>query len=414
MINTGGLDNNSFVPLTEVKGRGDAGFVNTLNAIADPTAALEHKQNQKIAQSIADIQVSSIYPEIQNKFIEQREGYVNDYKEALKSHKGMGRLRLSPQEELQFQNRRSDLMNYTKWATQATSSLSKVNQDAITAKKSGELDDGAYKEWWDNYTKKIKNSKNGGDVPDAYTDFLQSGAIRPKPPKPEDIMKQAKAARVERDASWKEFRNKTNDILKGTSGESYSKHPIEHILGNIDDLYPTKEAKQDRLAELKELHIAAPDDDVETGMKKWAIIAQNQEKTEKVGSGIAFGVTKLPTTFTFTPDENGDMGVDISAQSPVIKGNFGGKDVEGTGYRAIVDKDGNRKLKVLQDKMIKGGTLLKPKMVKSGEKETITIPVNQTVDKALRDKNVIIDWDSVKKQKPAKQTTTPTKTWRPQ
>jgi hypothetical protein len=184
-------------------------------------------------------------------------------------------------------------------------------------------------------------------------------------------------------------------------------------LGNIDAFSPTEEAKQDRLAELKELHIAAPDDDVETGMKKWAIIAQNQEKTEKVGSGIAFGVTKLPTTFTFTPDENGDMGVDISAQSPIIKGNFGGKDVEGTGYRAIVDKDGNRKLKVLQDKMIKGGTVLKPKMVKSGEKETVTIPVNQTVDKALRDKNVIIDWDSVKKQKPAKQTTTPTKTWRP-
>ena len=68
------------------------GFAANLSALANPQGILEMKQDQQIAKSIGDLTASTLYPELQKKFLDAKLSYVQDYKKALSSHKGMGRL----------------------------------------------------------------------------------------------------------------------------------------------------------------------------------------------------------------------------------------------------------------------------------------------------------------------------------
>jgi hypothetical protein len=238
MINTSGLDNSVFAPQAPITGD-NTNFAKNLSAIINPTQALEQKQNEQIAKSVADLQMSSIYPEIQNKFLEQREQYISDYKDALRSHRGMGRLKLSPQEQLNFDRRKADMQNYVAWGKGATSSLSNVLKDVMTAQKSEHdtIDMAEYQKWWEGYKDKIKKSKNGGDVPDAYSDFINANLIHPKV-KPEDLIKQENELDTNKKNMFADVLEPVND----TKGELKSAD-IAKVARNVDNLSPAKLAR---------------------------------------------------------------------------------------------------------------------------------------------------------------------------
>ena len=220
MINISGLDNSVFAPQAPITGD-NTNFAKNLSAIINPTQALEQKQNEQIAKSVADLQMSSIYPKIQQKFLEAREKYISDYKDALKSHKGMGRLKLTPQEQLNFDRRKADMQNYVAWGKGATASLDKVNQDVIAALKAGEIEPGAYEKWFNGYMDEITKSKNGGDVPNAYSHFINANLIHPKV-KPEDKEKNAKE-------QFTELEGITNSIKTGLSEQGYFKPTSDQV-----------------------------------------------------------------------------------------------------------------------------------------------------------------------------------------
>jgi hypothetical protein len=238
MINISGLDNSVFAPQAPITGD-NTNFAKNLSAIINPTQALEQKQNEQIAKSVADLQMSSIYPEIQNKFLEQREQYISDYKDALKSHRGMGRLKLTPQEQLNFDRRKADMQNYVAWGNGATSSLSNVLKDVMTAQKSEHdtIDMAEYQKWWEGYKDKIKKSKNGGDVPDAYSDFINANLIHPKV-KPEDVIKQENELDTNKKNMFADVLEPVND----TKGELKSTD-IAKVARNVDNLSPAKLAR---------------------------------------------------------------------------------------------------------------------------------------------------------------------------
>jgi hypothetical protein len=106
----------------------------------------------------------------------------------------------------------------------------------MTAQKSEHdtIDMAEYQKWWEGYKDKIKKSKNGGDVPDAYSDFINANLIHPKV-KPEDLIKQEN----ELDTNKK---NMFADVLEGvkdTPGELKT-DDISKIARNIDNLSPAK------------------------------------------------------------------------------------------------------------------------------------------------------------------------------
>lgn len=378
----------------------------------DPYAGLtaQEIEQRQLAKSMAGLEYSSIYPDLQNKYDAAKQDYLQFQMDAYKKNKGKswwtGRPTLSPQDAITRTQKQNELMSYVGWGKKIEPSLAKTYEQGLrliqeTQPGKTKITPQDFNEWKQGWLSKVKNSKTGaGDVEDPYTSFSNMVAEKGQivPPTEQQTAALEKGQRAERDASMKEFRAKTADILRGTSSESYSKHPIEHILGNINDYLPTDQAKNDMLKSLQDLHIAEPTDDVATGMKKWAEIAHNQEKTRTPQSFMVPGSPSAPTTFMF----NGGSSVSLAAQSPPVKGNFDGKEVDGTVSEASIDADGNKFINIQQDKMIpvtRGAN--KGKMVNSGEKETVPIPVSQSVEKKLKDMHVIIDWNSA--VKPAKQ-----------
>ena len=159
------------------------GFAANLSALINPKGTLETKQNQQIAKSVSDLQVSSIYPEIQKKFIQSKQDYIKKYKALLSSHKGMGRLKLTAAEHLDMDTERQKLMNEADWANNATKSITEVNRDAIRMLQdpnSGFTSED-YQNWFKGYMDDIKKSPTGGDIPDAYTHFMNHVNIQKKP-----------------------------------------------------------------------------------------------------------------------------------------------------------------------------------------------------------------------------------------
>ncbi len=407
MLNTGGLDNSLFVPQQPISGD-DTGFMATMGAIANPTGVLEQKQNAQIAKSIADIQMSSIYPELQNKFLEQRTQYISDYKDALRSHRGMGRLRLNPQEELQFQNRRKDMGEMVNWAKVATSSLDKVTERAmplLRARMPGDLrlSAGDYKAWQDQYFDKVKRAKTGADVPAAVMDFENWIAKYADvvPQTEQQTMAIERGQRAVRKGIMDIVINGEKDYLNGLNKEHYAKDPLAALKERTDQMFVTDQAKADWVANLKDADRLPKDIGVEDGLRMWEKTRVNAKQTTKsIPSFWIPGSPSAPTTFTF----DGKSEISLAAQSVPIKGNFDGKDVDGTVYSTGIDSDGNKYIKVLQDKVIpvtRGAN--KGKMVSSGEKETVTIPVTQSVEQELKKTDKVnIDYSgAVKPQKQA-------------
>ena len=249
MINISGLDNSVFAPQAPITGD-NTNFAKNLSAIINPTQALEQKQNEQIAKSVADLQMSSIYPKIQQKFLEAREKYISDYKDALKSHKGMGRLKLTPQEQLNFDRRKADMQNYVAWGKGATASLDKVNQDVIAALKAGEIEPGAYEKWFNGYMDEITKSKNGGDVPNAYSHFINANLIHPK-------------VKSENEDKIVEFLEKgQTGIYQNEKGEKVEGHDDEKLLRQINNYSATKdlsEKEKERYFNLAKGQYKSPD-----------------------------------------------------------------------------------------------------------------------------------------------------------
>jgi hypothetical protein len=194
--------------------------------------------------------MSSIYPEIQNKFLELREQYISDYKDALKSHRGMGRLKLTPQEQLNFDRRKADMQNYVAWGKGATASLDKVNQDVIAALKAGEIEPGAYEKWFNGYMDEITKSKNGGDVPNAYSHFINANLIHPK-------------VKSENEDKIVEFLEKgQTGIYQNEKGEKVEGHDDEKLLRQINNYSATKdlsEKEKERYFNLAKGQYKSPD-----------------------------------------------------------------------------------------------------------------------------------------------------------
>jgi hypothetical protein len=128
-----------------------------------------------------------------------------------------------------------------------------------------------------------------------------------------------------------------------------------------------------------------------------------KETTRAVPTGIATGTTSLPQTFKLATDESGRRAVDLSTSNVPIKGNYGGREVDGVIDAVGVNKKGEKVAWVQQDKMIKGKGASRGKMVSSGEKETVEVPYTPILAKELHDKHKInIDWTDAGKSEEQK------------
>ena len=293
------------------------GFANNLSALMNPQGTLETKQNQQIASSISNLQMSSAYPEIQNKYLEARTKYMEDYKNTLKSHKGMGRNRLTPQEELDFSNRRQQLTEMTHWGKMATSTIDKVNQDAINLIGQDKLDIQDYQNWWNQYMDKIKNAKTPADIPSAYPDFLNYSKLHPKAPKPakpEDLIKETKEFEVPIIDTQK-YKNRTKPVTPEMAAQ------------DITEQVPIGSPDWQRYRGMYEARgFVKPEDDDQTALAKIA---------KKVAPSIKFSREQAPTTVninqpTQTPEGEtykpmtGNEGVkEITVNGQTIRGKWG-------------------------------------------------------------------------------------------
>ena len=389
MLNTGGLDANNFVP-QEKKPQ-------------EAELTPQEKEQQAIAKSVAGIQYSSIYPDLQQRYAEKEQDYIQFQIDAYKRNRGRefftGRPTLNFQDAIESSKRQRDLMESVKWGTNIEKRLEQVGTQYLGMVKEtrpNQLTTTAedYQDWLKGY---MGNIKKGGDVEDPVASFTNyvSEKNRRVPESEKDKLSLDRSKRQERSGIQKTYLDKEKDFLTGLNKEHYTKDPASAIRERANEMFPNQQSKDDFVSDAKDAGYLDKDVSTDEGLdilSKTRLRAK--ETTKSVPSGITFGTTQTPTTFsTFEPDNAGGSSVDLSGQHPEIKGNFGGKDVDGVVDRVGVDENGNKYAEVKQDKMIKGKGASRGKMVSSGEKEIVRIPYNQTIEKALKDKKVNIAWD---------------------
>ena len=395
MINISGLDNSVFAPQAPITGD-NTNFAKNLSAIINPTQALEQKQNEQIAKSVADLQMSSIYPKIQQKFLEAREKYISDYKDALKSHKGMGRLKLTPQEQLNFDRRKADMQNYVAWGKGATASLDKVNQDVIAALKAGEIEPGAYEKWFNGYMDEITKSKNGGDVPNAYSHFINANLIHPKV-KPEDVMKQVNEKKTFEHGFWE-------DLLEGQNNQDkFNEDAVKRIIATKDPKEKSLMGQTDEqlLQGAKDRWKKRNEDSLWLGWAKF----NDQQKREAAKDALKEGkVKEIPY----------DNGWDFNDLQAADRPKYSGYAKDGEGNNTMVKNAEITNVHIEGGKYV--GTIVGEGVALSGDNAGKKVPLpegtkvqvnDKQIEDALKEKGFIRTFNNEPYIVPKKSSTTP-------
>lgn len=174
----------------------DATVAGNIMAIADPTAELKRRQNELIAKSISDIQFSGLEPVLQKKALAQRDEYIAEYKKRLSAKKGLGRLKLDGQDDIDMAQKRKDMMAYVDWGKRSAESMKEVNKTAVTAMEKGYLKPEDYQKWYAGWKKEVEDAPTVGDMPDALTSFTNSGIINALPEEVTPVFKNMDALRA--------------------------------------------------------------------------------------------------------------------------------------------------------------------------------------------------------------------------
>ena len=410
MINISGLDNSVFAPQAPITGD-NTNFAKNLSAIINPTQTLEQKQNEQIAKSVAGLQYSSVIPDLQNKYYAAKQDFMNWQMDAYKKNKGKsvwtGKPTLSPADEIEKSRRQNELMTYAAWGKRFESSLESVYKDqlAMTSNPPKPGERVVSKEDIADFNKgvldEIKNSKKGvGEVQDPHLKWLNFVAEKGQvvPAKPEDVAKEQRQGEED----------ETRYDKRVTDVDSYKNRttPVTPALAERDlrEEYPENGKTWQAYRKLKENRgIIDPKDDYETAVGKIAKELAPHVKFSREQPGIATGTTSLPQTFKLATDESGRRAVDLSTSNVPIKGNYGGREVDGVIDAVGVNKKGEKVAWVQQDKMVKGKGASRGKMVSSGEKETVEVPYTPILAKELHDKHKInIDWTDAGKSEEQK------------
>ena len=384
MLNTGGLDANNFVP-QEKKPQ-------------EAELTPQEKEQQAIAKSVAGIQYSSIYPDLQQRYAEKEQDYIQFQIDAYKRNRGRefftGRPTLNFQDAIESSKRQRDLMESVKWGTNIEKRLEQVGTQYLGMVKEtrpNQLTTTAedYQDWLKGY---MGNIKKGGDVEDPVASFTKyvSEKNRRVPESEKDKLSLERSERQERSGIQKTYLDKEKDFLTGLNKEHYTKDPDSAIRERANEMFPNQQSKDDFVSDAKDAGYLDKDVSTDEGLdilSKTRLRAK--ETTRAVPTGIAAGTTPLPQTFKLATDESGRRAVDLSTSNVPIKGNYGGREVDGVIDAVGVNKKGEKVAWVQQDKMVKGKGASRGKMVSSGEKETVEVPYTPILAKELHDKHKI-------------------------
>jgi hypothetical protein len=224
------------------------------------------------------------------------------------------------------------------------------------------------------------------------------------PESEKDKLSLERSKRQERSGIQKTYLDKEKDFLTGLNKEHYTKDPASAIRERANEMFPNQQSKDDFVSDAKDAGYLDKDVSADEGLdilSKTRLRAK--ETTRAVPTGIATGTTSLPQTFKLATDESGRRAVDLSTSNVPIKGNYGGREVDGVIDAVGVNKKGEKVAWVQQDKMVKGKGASRGKMVSSGEKETVEVPYTPILAKELHDKHKInIDWTDAGKSEEQK------------
>ena len=225
---------------------------------------------------------------------------------------------MTPQEQLDFDNRRKDLVDYVNWGKTATAKLGQVEARAWGAIEHGELDMKDFIAWKKQY---IEDTKKGGlqDIKDPMGDFMNYQVLHPKPPKPpkpEDITKSLEEKNKRLYSTYK-YQNQTRPVSPKQATE------------DIQRMFPEGSAKwEDYRKDYENQNIVDPKDDYETAVAKIA---------KEEAPNIKYGKEQAPTTVIFNqptqtpegevykpmPGNEGVKDIWISGQPKPIRAKWG-------------------------------------------------------------------------------------------
>lgn len=156
-------------------------FAKNVEAIVNPTQVLKDEQLAQVAQTIANIKLEGLKPDLVSGVLTAKDDYEKWYMNALRYNedgtpkKGLSRLRLTDAQKIEAKTKQDALMRSVGYVDYIGGQLPKAEMKALQEGITGD----EYNAWYSDFTKKVKEAKTPSDYPDPLADLSVYLAKKP-------------------------------------------------------------------------------------------------------------------------------------------------------------------------------------------------------------------------------------------